>query len=144
MNQIMTGSSFCSSSRNSVGKASYQHLMSFRFSRQSFVPTSDRTRWVLQSTWFPRSLFFQKSGRIEILGTTSFDTHLRWQPVTQSARSRRSYGKIEDCEQSRNDVVSEFISLLLLSNALNTTRSTLTKPLQIYRSLVYKCKRGVW
>ena len=31
---------------------------------------------------------------------SSFDTHLRWQPVTQSARSRRSYGKIEDCEQS--------------------------------------------
>ena len=30
----------------------------------------------------------------------NFDTHARWQPVTQSARSRRSYGKIEDCEQS--------------------------------------------
>ena len=33
---------------------------------------------------------------------SSFDTHARWQPVTQSARSRRSYGKIEDCEQSRS------------------------------------------
>ena len=32
---------------------------------------------------------------------SSFDTHARWQPVTQSARSRRSYGKIEDCEQSK-------------------------------------------
>ena len=31
---------------------------------------------------------------------SSFETHTRWQPVTQSARSRRSYGKIEDCEQS--------------------------------------------
>ena len=31
---------------------------------------------------------------------SSFDTHARWQPVTQSARARRSYGKIEDCEQS--------------------------------------------
>ena len=30
---------------------------------------------------------------------SSFDTHARWQPVT-SARSRRSYGKIEDFEQS--------------------------------------------
>ena len=30
----------------------------------------------------------------------SFDTHARWQPVTQSARSLRSYGKIEDCEQT--------------------------------------------
>ena len=29
----------------------------------------------------------------------SFDTHARWQPVTQSARSRRSYGNIEDREQ---------------------------------------------
>ena len=29
-----------------------------------------------------------------------FDTHPRWQPVTQSARSRQSYGKIGDCEQS--------------------------------------------
>ena len=32
---------------------------------------------------------------------SSFDTHLRWQPVTRSARSRRSYGKIEDREQSK-------------------------------------------
>ena len=31
---------------------------------------------------------------------SSFDTHARWQPVTQSAQSRRSYGIIEDCEQS--------------------------------------------
>ena len=29
-----------------------------------------------------------------------FDTHPRWLPVLQSARSRRSYGKIGDCEQS--------------------------------------------
>ena len=32
---------------------------------------------------------------------SSFDTHPRWQPVTQSARSRRCYAKIEDCEQSK-------------------------------------------
>ena len=32
--------------------------------------------------------------------TLSFDTHARWQPVTQSPRSGPSYGKIEDCEQS--------------------------------------------
>ena len=31
---------------------------------------------------------------------SSLDTHARWQPVTQSAQSRWSYGKIEDCEQS--------------------------------------------
>ena len=32
---------------------------------------------------------------------SSFDTHARWQPVTQSALSRLCYGKIEDCEQSK-------------------------------------------
>ena len=31
---------------------------------------------------------------------SSFDTHARWQLLMQSARSRRSYGKIGDCEQS--------------------------------------------
>ena len=36
---------------------------------------------------------------------SSFDTHARWQPVTQSARSRRSYGKIGDCEQSSGKVI---------------------------------------
>ena len=34
---------------------------------------------------------------------SSFDTHARWQPVTQSAWSRWSCGKIEDCEQSTFD-----------------------------------------
>ena len=31
---------------------------------------------------------------------SSFDTNARWQPVTQSARSRRSYEKKEDRERS--------------------------------------------
>ena len=31
---------------------------------------------------------------------SSFDTHARWKPVTQSPQFRPSYGKIEDCEQS--------------------------------------------
>ena len=31
---------------------------------------------------------------------SSFDTHPRWRPVTQSARSRQSYGKLGDCEES--------------------------------------------
>ena len=38
----------------------------------------------------------------------SFDTHARWQPVTQSARSRWSYGKIEDFEQSNLQANSLF------------------------------------
>ena len=49
---------------------------------------------LLQSLYFSRFL----PNRPRPL--SSFDTHARWQPVTQSARSRRSYGKIEDCEQS--------------------------------------------
>ena len=36
---------------------------------------------------------------------SSFDTYERWQPVTQSARSRRSHGKIGDCEQSTTRVI---------------------------------------
>ena len=34
---------------------------------------------------------------------SGFDTHARWQPVTQSARSQRSYRKIGDCEQSSSE-----------------------------------------
>ena len=49
---------------------------------------------LLQSLYFSRFL----PNRPRPL--SSFDTHARWQPVTQSARSRRSYGKMEDCEQS--------------------------------------------
>ena len=41
---------------------------------------------------------------------SGFDTHARWQPVTQSARSRRSYGKIGDCEQSSSEHI--FFSFL--------------------------------
>ena len=52
---------------------------------------------LLQSLYFSRFL----PNRPRPL--SSFDTHARWQPVTQSARSRRSYGKIEDCEQSNDD-----------------------------------------
>ena len=50
---------------------------------------------LLQSLYFSRHL----PNRPRRL--SCFDTHARWQPVTQSARSRRSYWKIEDCEQSR-------------------------------------------
>ena len=47
----------------------------------------------------------------------SFDTHPRWRPVTHSARSRRSYGKIGDCEQSIKIqnfyILSEIICIML-------------------------------
>ena len=35
-----------------------------------------------------------------------------WQPVTESARSRWSYGKIEDCEQSTLSVVRTTLSVV--------------------------------
>ena len=53
---------------------------------------------LLQSLYF--SLFLPNRPR----PLSSFDTHARWQPVTQTARSRWSYGKIEDCEQSINSI----------------------------------------
>ena len=37
-----------------------------------------------------------------LLPLSRFDTHPRWPPVTQSLRSRRSYGKIGDCDQSNS------------------------------------------
>ena len=55
-------------------------------------------------------LFFRKIVEIEQFASraaildecqkSSFDTHPRWLPVTQSARSRRYYGKMGGCEQS--------------------------------------------
>ena len=48
---------------------------------------SEKNIFLASSQTIPRSL-------------SSFDTYGRWQPVTQSTRSRRSYGKIGDSEQS--------------------------------------------
>ena len=42
---------------------------------------------------------------------SSFDTHARWPPVTQSAWSRWSYGKIDDCEQPRYNDTKDFLCL---------------------------------
>ena len=54
-----------------------------------------------QSLTFPRdrrdiARLIVNGGRLDLV----FDAHARWQPVTQSARSRRSWGKVGDCEQS--------------------------------------------
>ena len=46
---------------------------------------------------------------------SSFDTYAKWKPVTQSPRSRPSYGKIEDCEQSNAQSLL-FIRLWLCFN----------------------------
>ena len=52
-----------------------------------------------------QSLYFSRLLPNRPCPLSTFDTHARWQPVTQSARSRWSYGIIEDCEQSRSDTV---------------------------------------
>ena len=49
---------------------------------------------LLQSLYFSRFLQNRPSP------PSSFDSHVRWQPVTQSARSRQSYQTIGNCEQS--------------------------------------------
>ena len=41
---------------------------------------------------------------------STFDTHPRWQLVTHSAQSRRSYGKIGDCEQSTRNPIRETVA----------------------------------
>ena len=40
-----------------------------------------------------------------------FDTRARWQPVTQSPRSRQSYGKIGDCEKSNCQVLPVYLKM---------------------------------
>ena len=69
---------------------------------------------------------------------SSFDTHARWQPVTQSARSRRSYGKIEDCEQSSCELTkSKFFisktSLHLVENSYFPLYFELRQPIFLIR-----------
>ena len=51
---------------------------------------------------------------------SSFDTHARWQPVTQSARSRRSYGKTEDCQQSKIKI--SIIASNMIKPSVNETK----------------------
>ena len=55
-----------------------------------------------------KNLFVLASSQTVPGPLSSFDTPARWQPVTQSARSRRSYGKIGDCEQSSLIIQNEF------------------------------------
>ena len=68
---------------------------------------------LLQSLYFSRFL----PNRPRPL--SSFDNRARWQPVTKSSRSRRSYGKIEDCEQSTIEVDAKW--MLKLSTVQTVT-----------------------
>ena len=78
-----------------------------KLGRRPFRPAELRLDWMERDCSQP-----QCSEIVEIFKCTkgasvgdyssliSFDTYARWQSVTHSARSRRSYGKIGDCEQS--------------------------------------------
>ena len=46
------------------------------------------------------SRLLQLSSQTALRPLSRFDTHLRWPPVIQSLRSRRSYEKIRDCDKS--------------------------------------------
>ena len=67
---------------------------------------------LLQSLYFSRFL----PNRPRPL--SGFETHAIWQPVTQCARSRWSYGKIGDCEQSKL-----FMIFLILVSCKNKVMS---------------------
>ena len=62
---------------------------------------------LLQSLYFSR--FLPNRPRPRPRPLSSFQTHASWQPVTQSPRSRRPYGKIKDCEQSKARVTSNTV-----------------------------------
>ena len=58
--------------------------------------------WTRAAVTLLQSFYFSRFLPNRPCPLSSFDTHGRWQPVTQSARSRRSYGKIEDGAQSND------------------------------------------
>ena len=61
---------------------------------------------------------------------SSLDTHSRWPLVTQSARSRRSYGKIGDCEKSsaQRSTMSKKIWLSMHTRNLEITWPYVFRP----------------
>ena len=73
---------------------------------------------------------------------SSFDTHVRWKPVTQSARSRWSYGKIEDFEQSIIDIVGYYSQLTLVMSWLPS--DSCSKLHVTVNSLVVQIKKKVF
>jgi len=73
---------------------------------------------------------------------SSFDTHAKWQPVTQSARSRRSYGKIGDCEKSTKFFnVDTINSLKCISEKANLTCPLVTDGQQCDNASLSQYKR---
>ena len=86
-----------------------------------------------------KSIFLASSQTV--LGPlSSFDTHARWQPVTQSARSRRSYGKIEGCEQSSLIIQNEFerdaLEVIAASFKLQLTFRSVNKASVVLHSFI--------
>ena len=54
-----------------------------------------------------------KASWLYLASLSSFDSHARWQPVTQTARSRQPYGKIRDCEQSTWNPIPKLTIVLI-------------------------------
>ena len=59
-----------------------------------------RAPWTRAAVMLLQSLIFLASSQTTPRSLSCFEIQARWPLVTQSARSRRSYGKIGDCEKS--------------------------------------------
>ena len=56
----------------------------------------------------------------------------RWQPVTQSARSRQSYGKIGDCEQPRVKFQAKVRNAAYLGHGLTQSVLKFAHPVSLH------------
>ena len=68
---------------------------------------------------------------------SSFDTHARWQPVTQSARSRWSYGKIKGREQSMTTPTLQYLN----TTGKNASNKVGNKTVPAYRVHIWVAKK---
>ena len=125
----------CSSFRGSLGFDNPNEISARLFTVPYFFVTSFR---YTASYWFsnvPRGRAsgiidrgdekFFASSRTASRPLSSFDTHPRWHPVTHSARSRRSYARIEDCEQSKLETCSGRDWATLYSNNSQKKKNTI-------------------
>ena len=79
----------------------FHHQRNFLINEWQRAWKSCHASWTRTAVMLLQSLYFSRFLPNRPRPLSSFDTHARWQPVTQSSRSRWSYGKIEDCEQSK-------------------------------------------
>ena len=79
----------------------FHHQQSFLINEWWKAWNSCHASWTRAAMMLLQSLYFSHFLPNRPCPLSSFDTHARWQPVTQDAQSRRSYEKKEDCEQSK-------------------------------------------